>query len=784
MKIKGIRIRLFGRLVNKDIGPIDPGLTVVFGKNESGKTTLKEFIRTTLFRTRKRSGVYPQHSGNDSGELDCVTDDGKEFMITRKGLGSTSDIGKMPEELTGISPDVYQKVYAMDPEDLIDTELVASGDIKRRFLTIPGGENMPQISDNIDSEMTELLNDGRITYNKGIGEIFKKIEDVNEKIDESKAKGPEYERLTDLENEMEKNLEKLEKKQTQRQEIIDLVNKHNDQKKLIESIGELTDKRKNMDDADKAPADGLKRYNELNNRLKNSSDAKDKAERSYQSVEKGLEGVNSEALAESGNRVLHLSENIGVYNSATRRKSEIETNVKETRTKIDKIIDSNNLNDNIIQNADTGAETLDRAKAPLPKADVDYKLPLVAFALGFLFTGIAAITGTLAVYAIGGILFVIGAVLVYKNTSQDSVEDDFSEYITGRGFPEGTSRKDVIRLIPVIKEVRDLKNVEKEQVTRLSEETGTVQNLESELEEIVTAVGWSVTGFEEDVRKLRDVSKSIPQLAEYSEVYKNAKKEYDAALSEMTEYLKPFENYENLERIVNLKKERDLLDERLNTLEETLKSYGLDSEAEIPEIPEDPRGDISKLQRSIGETQRAKKDILNDDYTERLYDDRSALEAELESLIREWGILSLERTIVDRACDDIYDNMQPAVIQTADRYLEMMTEGEYRMYNDPRTDEVAVMTGTEVKTGDKWSSGLAGQVCLSLKLAVAKELSKETLPILLDDVLLVFDYERKKGACKALAEVAEEMQIMLFTCDRETHSLMSDVGAEIIELHR
>lgn len=784
MKIKGIRIRLFGKLVNEDIGPVNPGMTVVFGKNESGKTTLKEFIRTTLFRTRKRSGVYPQHSRNDSGELDCVTDDGKEFMITRKGLGSTSDIGKMPEELTGISPDVYQKVYAMDPEDLIDTELVASGDIKRRFLTIPGGENMPQISDNIDSEMNELLNDGRITYNKGIGEVFKKIEDVNEKIDESKSKGPEYERLTGLENEMEKDLEKLERIRTQRQEIIDLVNKHDYQKTQMESIAELTDKRKTMDDADKAPSDGLKRYNELNNKLKNSIDAKDKAERSYRSLEKGLEGINSEALAESGDRVIHLSENIGVYHSATRRKSEIEANVKETRTKIDGIINSNNLNDEIIQNADTGTETLSHAKDPLPKADVDYKLPLAAFVLGFLFTGIAAITGTLAVYAVGGILFVIGAVLIYKNISQDSVEDNFPEYIIERGFPEGTSRNDVIRLIPIIEEVRNLKKVEEEQAARLSEEAGTVQNLESELEEIVTAVGWSMTGFEEDVRRLRDVSKSIPQLAEYSESYKNAKKEYDAALSEMTEYLKPFENYENLERIVKLKKERDLLDERLNALKETLESYGVDPKTEIPEIPEDPRSDISQLQRNIGEIQRTKKDILNDNYTERLYNERSALEAELESLIREWGVLSLERTIVDRACDDIYDNMQPAVIQTADRYLEMMTEGEYRMYNDPRTDEVAVMTGTEVKTSDKWSSGLAGQVCLSLKLAVAKELSKETLPILLDDVLLVFDYERKKGACKALAEVAEEMQIMLFTCDRETHSLMSDVGAEILELHR
>ena len=135
------------------------------------------------------------------------------------------------------------------------------------------------------------------------------------------------------------------------------------------------------------------------------------------------------------------------------------------------------------------------------------------------------------------------------------------------------------------------------------------------------------------------------------------------------------------------------------------------------------------------------------------------------------------------ACDNIYDNMQPLVIRTADRYLDMMTNGRYRMENDPRTSEVSIRGGTkgggtEVKTKGQWSSGLAGQVSLSLKLAVAKEYSNERLPILLDDVLLVFDSERKKGACQSLSEVAKEMQIILFTCDRETYELMKEVGAD------
>ena len=130
MKINAIRIRLFGKLANRDFGPMSPGMTVCYGENESGKTTLKEFIRTTLFKTSARTkGVYPQTSSTDSGEIDCVTDSEEKFKIKRDGNKITSDIGKMPSDLSGVDPETYRSVYAMNPDDLIDTKLVESGDI-------------------------------------------------------------------------------------------------------------------------------------------------------------------------------------------------------------------------------------------------------------------------------------------------------------------------------------------------------------------------------------------------------------------------------------------------------------------------------------------------------------------------------------------------------------------------------------------------------------------------------------------------------------------------------
>ncbi len=60
-----------------------------------------------------------------------------------------------------------------------------------------------------------------------------------------------------------------------------------------------------------------------------------------------------------------------------------------------------------------------------------------------------------------------------------------------------------------------------------------------------------------------------------------------------------------------------------------------------------------------------------------------------------------------------------------------------------------------------WSSGLADQVYLALRLALAKVFSYqvESLPIILDDILVRFDENRQRSALELLAEIGKNQQI-------------------------
>ena len=177
------------------------------------------------------------------------------------------------------------------------------------------------------------------------------------------------------------------------------------------------------------------------------------------------------------------------------------------------------------------------------------------------------------------------------------------------------------------------------------------------------------------------------------------------------------------------------------------------------------------------------KAILDTRELERMMDRRAQLESEMHRVLDDGAVGLLASAIADAACDEIYSKVQPGVISTADRYLSMMTDGRYRIDTDPRLKELSVRSGDEVKPIGAWSSGLRAQVLLSVKLAVAKEMGGGEVPVVLDDVLLPFDSERKAGACRALSEMSSEMQILLFTCDRETVDICSSMpGVSLVRM--
>lgn len=92
MKILNLKINQFGKLQNKEIDLKDH-INIIYGKNESGKSTLLKFILGMFYglsknKNGKQYTDYEQYTpwaeGDFSGKIKYQLDDGKSFEVFRE----------------------------------------------------------------------------------------------------------------------------------------------------------------------------------------------------------------------------------------------------------------------------------------------------------------------------------------------------------------------------------------------------------------------------------------------------------------------------------------------------------------------------------------------------------------------------------------------------------------------------------------------------------------------------------------------------------------------------
>lgn len=144
MKITTISVSGFGQFNGAHLEPA-PGLTVIRGVNETGKTTLLAFVRAILFGFE--TDRYPAFmGGRRGGWLDVEMHDGRQFRIERYGerggagslkvfdqAGTNLGDGYLATLLQGVEKKVYRNIFAFGLEELTEFSRLTDDEVAARI---------------------------------------------------------------------------------------------------------------------------------------------------------------------------------------------------------------------------------------------------------------------------------------------------------------------------------------------------------------------------------------------------------------------------------------------------------------------------------------------------------------------------------------------------------------------------------------------------------------------------------------------------------------------------
>ncbi|HFE9681598.1 TPA: AAA family ATPase [Clostridium perfringens] len=324
MIIKKINVKSFGKLKNKEI-ELKDGLNIIYGENESGKSTLQSFIKVMLYGVDNKKGkktlsdrakYTPLGESSFSGEL-LIEENGEEILIDRSfGKTKKYDDGNILNNITGEKINKYswqepgKDILNISSDGFKNTLFISQmgctvesskqDDVLNKIINILecGADEVSykKIKNNLEENKKSLTNSRktgkldllRIKESELLEERYKRVKIHEENIENELYLKGLKEKRTDLNLKIEelelhkKNLKKSELK-NEYENINEYLNK---KEKLEEELKALLEELKDV----QAICD-LKKLNNLRDEFKNYEFLKESLKEKEDKIEKLKESI-------------------------------------------------------------------------------------------------------------------------------------------------------------------------------------------------------------------------------------------------------------------------------------------------------------------------------------------------------------------------------------------------------------------------------------------------------------------------------------------------------------
>lgn len=760
--IKEVHIEQFGKF-EKETFSLAP-VTVIYGPNEAGKSTLFTAIRKAVCDwtgIRKTTVLSPQYRFGEGGDV----------TLLPKDYENTTD------------PYVFSNLHCIG-SDLYTIKSSGSKWLPAVKSKLTGGFDVSPV-------ISELSNRTNTNQTYKFAKHYKKVEDRLKKLKETLAS--QKEELTEAVNvrnridqagseieSLQKKLQDLNEKETQLQKEA----KSRESFIQLQRIQQMQQKFAAVENLQKdtLPLNGLKDL------LKEHHTAAEQAD----SLQPGITSLES---------------SVETLNGQIRRLEQRESVLKQSLEKISRLVS---------KAKDTAARI--RNLQPRMQTTTTYKKPFLAAGFFLIAAGIGALAASLAVsqnllfVVAGGILTVAGIAFILFSKQTETYTDT-----------EALSREIRLHIKELNRHIESSQTGD-EAIKPVSEDDAVSVN--AALAAIVPLINREEIQ-ESELQSVQSSKSQLQQEAETKrDRLDQLKKEKEALFQKLTPLPERFVNLKELEEHLQaLVRKKENLEEVKAEIRQAAEANGFKDagsyknylgtqkeELKTEELTESTENELAGIKEQLSAVRRAKEDCrtqLNPLQTvnsesvgsfkekygrlpgeiHKTESEIIALEKELEAKDIEIEAADIAVKILSQIKEENESTFKGLARELKSRQSAIFS-GENRQIQIQSISEDEVMAedaAGETRPLQHLSTGTRHSILFALKLLLAEKTGSKTKLLLLDDPFVFFDETRIKGAVEILANFLstgeEKWQLVLFTKDAFVRDLaQQELNAEVIEL--
>ncbi len=766
--LKYARIDSFGAFSNKTVGPFAPGMNVVFGKNEAGKTTLSQFVGGLLFGwedTRTNRNTYKPDYAERAGALVFAARPGGAFEAGDSSLtedASRETSGESPVQGTVLENETVIS-RARNADGLIgDQSVVADIDretFRTMFLLTSDELRSLRNTTDITSHLLTAGSGTEASPTYALADVNDRIQAYSSKAasatdslvriaDDMKATRARIQRAVDETEHLKSETREYRALEGKREELSCRISSANEQ------IDALVGKRaqlKRMDEQREILLDELADLKEQA-RDQQRATVPDGVANAFEPELLELTPVEERALRE---KMDDLSER------QVRADHALQTAESDYAASVAAYDALTELQGNEVKASD-------RNNQRTLKIVLSIALPVVFAVLGVPVFMQGRVIGSLSFSVLGAVLILFALVLAAA-----------AVFLVAR--PERDEKTFDSRL-------KDTQWVMLQDQKKLDQAKAAKEAVDEQVVRWLSSNGFGQAGG--SIRVARSILDEVRDFRAKNELHNQQAASYEISLVNAKNSLSDLDMQRNrLIRSVG-----EIADEEwANLVSSTTRTTPLD-ESSIGKVVARKSAQrdemVSSLEKiglrygELGEQLARARDMRELDEAKQHYQELRTRMADGKA---DLANLLTTRFLLEKAVEEWESRSQPEVYRRAGELLSLMTDGAWiRVALSPEGTIIATDAARNERDPKHLSLGTCQQLYLALRIALlmCADNVGESVPILADDILVNFDSQRRAGAARALAQLARTRQVIVFTCHEEVVEAMgmADPACTVIDL--